>query len=610
MTRLIHRTVTYLLLFILFSTIKSFSQEIFSLDAQVDKQTGKVTLNWGTSLENGYFDKYIYDDFETLDSKWKTRSGNWKVNNGFLEVTSGSHKNASIYFDQNYSNIIIETKMTKTQGDKDNVGIFFNGDPTTLRDDGNWQSTHKFIHGYGDYRINNFSSQGLENVTGWIANSELNENLGQWNVIELKASALPAVTVTINGVYQNYHNIKDAVPFWAEHSSGKVGLVMYDALKNGKAKFDYIKIKPINGGIEAFHVFRDNVLLESVRDFTSFDTPSEGSTYCYKIAAFDGKDYVVVDSIYVSTNDFSISQLYVNESPTNGNIVEIVGKAESNQTIKAVECFVDSIGENGTGYPLPATDGEFNSMSEEFYNPLIIPNLKNNTKHTIYAHAMNSDNTWSEFNSTTFFYKLPGSGTEVYLTPGDTVTVHGTNANTNSVVLADRSTVTGGDEFIQPILIGGPNVYEMDSFGWVLKIAIAENTPPGHYSNISVTYAFTDITGKHTVDSKDFIVIVETPASVSSSENNSFPEAFQLQQNYPNPFNPTTTIPFTLAKKSFVDISIYDINGRLVEKLIEQEMSGGDHRIVWNAKNNPTGTYFIKFYTDSYQKTHKCLLLK
>ena len=68
------RAVLHLVLFSFIFASICFGHEIYSLNASVDKQTGQVTLNWNTSLEIGYFEKYIYDEFDGLNSRWITRS--------------------------------------------------------------------------------------------------------------------------------------------------------------------------------------------------------------------------------------------------------------------------------------------------------------------------------------------------------------------------------------------------------------------------------------------------------------------------------------------------------------------------------------------------------
>jgi len=67
-----------------------------------------------------------------------------------------------------------------------------------------------------------------------------------------------------------------------------------------------------------------------------------------------------------------------------------------------------------------------------------------------------------------------------------------------------------------------------------------------------------------------------------------------INQNYPNPFNPTTTISFSLSEEGNVKIEIYDSNGRLIEKLIEQNYAKGKHEISFNGEKLASGIYFYR----------------
>lgn len=90
---------------------------------------------------------------------------------------------------------------------------------------------------------------------------------------------------------------------------------------------------------------------------------------------------------------------------------------------------------------------------------------------------------------------------------------------------------------------------------------------------------------------------------------------YQLSQNYPNPFNTTTTINYSLAKKEYVVIKIYNINGREVKKLLEQEQSRGEYSITWNGKDSygkflPSGLYFYRIKAGEFKKSLKMSLIK
>jgi len=97
--------------------------------------------------------------------------------------------------------------------------------------------------------------------------------------------------------------------------------------------------------------------------------------------------------------------------------------------------------------------------------------------------------------------------------------------------------------------------------------------------------------------------------------NEKIPANFELLQNYPNPFNPTTAIQFAIPKPSNVRINIYDIMGRLVKELINEQKNTGIYSIIWNGKDKSgsslaSGTYFYNIQAGSFIQTKKMILLK
>jgi len=88
-----------------------------------------------------------------------------------------------------------------------------------------------------------------------------------------------------------------------------------------------------------------------------------------------------------------------------------------------------------------------------------------------------------------------------------------------------------------------------------------------------------------------------------------------LRSNYPNPFNPITNIPFDLKDAEKVNLSVYDVNGRLVKELTNQLWKAGYHELQWNGKNSSgqtvgTGIYFIKMETNNFIQHNKMVFLK
>jgi len=97
------------------------------------------------------------------------------------------------------------------------------------------------------------------------------------------------------------------------------------------------------------------------------------------------------------------------------------------------------------------------------------------------------------------------------------------------------------------------------------------------------------------------------------------PESFSLSQNYPNPFNPATTIKFEIPKTkslkagetySKTEIRIYDILGREVEVLDNEQLSPGTYEVEWNGTNYPSGIYYYSLSAGDFIETKKMALIK
>ena len=98
-------------------------------------------------------------------------------------------------------------------------------------------------------------------------------------------------------------------------------------------------------------------------------------------------------------------------------------------------------------------------------------------------------------------------------------------------------------------------------------------------------------------------------------EENLMPLDYTLHQNYPNPFNPITTLRYDLPEDSFVDITIYDILGNVVNNLVNDKQSYGYKSIQWNASDNQgrpvsAGVYLYKIQANDFVVVKKMILLK
>ena len=93
------------------------------------------------------------------------------------------------------------------------------------------------------------------------------------------------------------------------------------------------------------------------------------------------------------------------------------------------------------------------------------------------------------------------------------------------------------------------------------------------------------------------------------------PETFALHQNYPNPFNPFTTLRYDLPEGALVNITIYDMMGRVVSNLVSSQQTAGYKSVQWNATNNEgqpvsAGLYLYMIQAGEFRQTKKMVLLK
>jgi hypothetical protein len=85
---------------------------------------------------------------------------------------------------------------------------------------------------------------------------------------------------------------------------------------------------------------------------------------------------------------------------------------------------------------------------------------------------------------------------------------------------------------------------------------------------------------------------------------------FKLFQNFPNPFNPSTVIKYELSKKAFVSIKLYDLLGREIEILVNEEKSAGTYSYNLNISNLSNGVYFYRIIVENTSQINKMVLLK
>jgi hypothetical protein len=95
------------------------------------------------------------------------------------------------------------------------------------------------------------------------------------------------------------------------------------------------------------------------------------------------------------------------------------------------------------------------------------------------------------------------------------------------------------------------------------------------------------------------------------------PHQAQLHQNYPNPFNPSTRIGFSLPagqagiqESGFVSLKVYDVLGREVATLVNEQLTPGIYERTFNAEGLTSGVYFYRIHVNGFTRTRKLLLLR
>ena len=99
-----------------------------------------------------------------------------------------------------------------------------------------------------------------------------------------------------------------------------------------------------------------------------------------------------------------------------------------------------------------------------------------------------------------------------------------------------------------------------------------------------------------------------SPVSVAVTAE--LPSNFQLDQNYPNPFNASTTISFTIDHPQFVTLKVYDLLGREVRMLVDEDRQAGLHNIIFDATDLSSGIYFYRLQAGDYSESKRMVLLK
>jgi photosystem II stability/assembly factor-like uncharacterized protein len=128
----------------------------------------------------------------------------------------------------------------------------------------------------------------------------------------------------------------------------------------------------------------------------------------------------------------------------------------------------------------------------------------------------------------------------------------------------------------------------------------------------SAAYIFGGSPRGRTTYSSPFLLLCADLRTVTGlhENGNRTPGGFSLSQNYPNPFNPSTVIGYQLPRRSYVNLTIYDLLGRKVATLVNKEMEAGPHTVTWNASGFSSGVYIARLTAGQFEAFARLIFIR
>ena len=233
--------------------------------------------------------------------------------------------------------------------------------------------------------------------------------------------------------------------------------------------------------------------------------------------------------------------------------------------------------------------------------------------------STNNGSSWTSFTATADkdVYSLAVNGSSVFAGTSSNGVIYSNNSGTNwtQSALNNKSinsvVVYSGNVFAGTFAEG---VYLSTNNGvsWIPKNQgwVSTSLPTVYTVNVLNNYVFAGT---------DFLPLYRRVYSESIGIRNissEIPSAYSLSQNFPNPFNPTTVIRFGIPNTSvgqtflFVDLKVFDITGREVQTLVNEQLAPGTYEATFDGTNLPSGTYFYKLTSSTFSQTKRLTLLK
>ena len=158
---------------------------------------------------------------------------------------------------------------------------------------------------------------------------------------------------------------------------------------------------------------------------------------------------------------------------------------------------------------------------------------------------------------------------------------------------------------------------EFASEGWVIESwswdfgdgnTSNEQNPIHEYENDGTYQVSLTVTTDIGTQSEPYTAEIQIGALSISDDMN--PQKFGISKNYPNPFNPNTTIEYYLGESGIVSLDVYNVNGELVDNIVNSYQISGNHSVTWQPTNISSGMYYISLVQSSNIDKMKVMYIK
>ncbi len=282
------------------------------------------------------------------------------------------------------------------------------------------------------------------------------------------------------------------------------------------------------------------------------------------------------DTLYISPgSQDSVALAFQNFKNLNGSVT--INVSDENGWLTSPASFAVNYSDNMGAMVFVALKVQ-EGTTDGIQNKVFIEAIEQNTSHTF-------NDTLLVIASTPVLQSVAIFPDSVSISPGDSLYFYAVGYDQNNITMdiGVLWSATGGTIDSSGFYIAGE---EYGTF-----YITATDTLTGIYATIQININITSVT--------------ENPGT-----DELLPKTFQLYQNYPNPFNPATTICFDVKEKCHVSLSVFDLLGRKIKTLLDNEKEPGSYKITFEAKDLPSGVYLYYIKMDRFEKTKKMIILK